>query len=96
VAELSPRFCEDLHVLKRYHDVEISNSGVWRILRRVDMSGLPPSRPLTGARRKQKRYERPIPGRLLQIDVEFIARLAASICSCPEAGWRSRGLSGVI
>ena len=27
--------------LKRYHDVEISQSGVWRILKRLDMNGLP-------------------------------------------------------
>ena len=29
--------------LKRYHDVEISQSGVWRILKRLDMSRLPSS-----------------------------------------------------
>ena len=28
--------------LKRYHDVEISQSGVWRILKRLDMTGYPP------------------------------------------------------
>jgi len=27
--------------LKRYHDIDISNSGVWRILKRVDLSRLP-------------------------------------------------------
>ncbi len=27
--------------LKRYHDVAISSSGVWRILKRLDMSRLP-------------------------------------------------------
>ena len=29
--------------LKRYHDVELSPSGVWRILKRLDMSRLPAS-----------------------------------------------------
>ena len=29
--------------LKRYHDVEISQSGVWRILKRLDMNRLPSS-----------------------------------------------------
>ena len=27
--------------LKRYHDIEVSNSGVWRILKRLDLSRLP-------------------------------------------------------
>jgi hypothetical protein len=27
--------------LKRYHDIEISQSGVWRILQRVNLSRLP-------------------------------------------------------
>jgi transposase len=27
--------------LKRYHDVEVSNSGVWRILKRLDLNRLP-------------------------------------------------------
>jgi transposase len=29
--------------LKRYHDIQISPSGIWRILRRLDMSRLPAS-----------------------------------------------------
>ena len=29
--------------LRRYHDVEISPSGVWRILKRLDMNRLPAS-----------------------------------------------------
>ena len=29
--------------LKRYHDVDISASGVWRILKKLDMSRLPTS-----------------------------------------------------
>jgi transposase len=28
--------------LKRYHDVEISKSGVWRILKRLNLSGQAP------------------------------------------------------
>ena len=27
--------------LKRYHDIDISSSGVWRILKRLDMNRLP-------------------------------------------------------
>ena len=29
--------------LKRYHDLELSPSGIWRILKRLDMSRLPAS-----------------------------------------------------
>jgi hypothetical protein len=29
--------------LKRYHDVTISTSGVWRILKRLDLNRLPTS-----------------------------------------------------
>jgi transposase len=29
--------------LKRYHDIEISQSGVWRILKRLEMNRLPSS-----------------------------------------------------
>lgn len=29
--------------LKRYHDVEVSRSGVWRILKRLDLNRLPAS-----------------------------------------------------
>ena len=37
--------------LKRYHDVEISTSGVWRILKRLDMNRLPASQ-------RHKRHDR--------------------------------------
>jgi transposase len=41
--------------LKRYHDVEISSSGVWRILRKLDMNRLPSSQRY---KRLDKRYVR--------------------------------------
>ncbi len=37
--------------LKRYHDIEISNSGVWRILKRLDLNRLPASQ-------RYKRHDR--------------------------------------
>jgi transposase InsO family protein len=64
--------------LKRYHDIEISNSGVWRILKRVDLSRLPAYQRYQRHDRKWKRYEKPQPGHAVQIDVKFIAPLAAS------------------
>jgi transposase len=47
--------------LKRYHDVEVSNSGVWRILKRLDLSRLQASQRYQRHDRKWKRYESPCP-----------------------------------
>jgi transposase len=64
--------------LKRYHDVEISPSGVWRILRRLDMSRLPASQRYRRHVDRWKRYEKPLPGHRVQVDVKFIAPLKGS------------------
>jgi transposase InsO family protein len=64
--------------LKRYHDIEISISGVWRILKRVDLSRLPASQRYQRHDRKWKRHEKPMPGHQVQIDIRFIAPLANS------------------
>jgi hypothetical protein len=64
--------------LERYHDVDISQSGVWRILKRVDLSRLPASQRYQRHDRKWKRYEKPMPGHAVQIDVKFIAPLSAA------------------
>ena len=44
--------------LKRYHDVDISVSGVWRILKRLDMNRLPSSKRFQRHERRWKRYEK--------------------------------------
>jgi transposase len=62
--------------LKRYHDIEISNCGVWRILKRVSLSRLPASQRYQRTDRKWKRYEKPQPGHAVQVDVKFIAPLS--------------------
>ena len=59
--------------LKRYHDVQVSNSGVWRILKRLDLNRLPASQRYKRHDRKWKRYEKPMPGHAVQVDVKFIA-----------------------
>jgi transposase InsO family protein len=59
--------------LKRYHDIEISESGVWRILKRLDMNRLPASQRYKTHDRRWKRYEKPLPGHQIQVDVKFIA-----------------------
>jgi transposase InsO family protein len=64
--------------LKRYHDVEVSPSGVWRILKRLDMSRLPASQRYRRHVDRWKRYEKPLPGHRVQIDVKFIAPLQGS------------------
>lgn len=61
--------------LKRYHDVAISPSGVWRILKRLQMNRLPASQRYRRHVDRWKRYERPLPGHRVQIDVKFIAPL---------------------
>lgn len=63
--------------LKRYHDVTISKSGVWRILKRLDMGRLPASQQYKHHDRRWKRYEKQLPGHRVQIDVKFIEPLAS-------------------
>jgi len=58
--------------LKRYHDIEISTSGIWRILKRLDMNRLPASQRHKRTATKWKRYEKQRPGHALQVDVKFI------------------------
>jgi transposase InsO family protein len=64
--------------LKRYHDVEISRSGVWRILHRLDLGRLPSSQRYKRHDRRWKRYEKPMPGHRVQVDVKFIDPLPGS------------------
>ncbi len=61
--------------LGRHHDVTISPSGIWRILKRLDMGRLPPSQRYRRHQDRWKRYEKPEPGHRVQVDVKFIARL---------------------
>lgn len=64
--------------LKRYHDITLSPSGIWRILKRLDMSRLPSSGRYRRQKERWKRYEKPEPGHRVQIDVRFIAPLPGS------------------
>lgn len=64
--------------LKRYHDIEISTSGVWRILKRLDMNRLPTSQRYKRHSQRWKRYEKPMPGHRVQVDVKFIEPLAGT------------------
>ena len=48
--------------LQRYHDITISTSGVWRILKRLDMNRLPASQRHKRHQQRWKRYEKQRPG----------------------------------
>ena len=57
--------------LKRYHDVEISSSGVWRILQRLGLGRLPANQRYKRRAQRWKRYEKQRPGHRVQIDVKL-------------------------
>lgn len=62
----------------RYHDIRIGHSGVWRILKRLDMNRLPSSQRYKRHDRRWKRYEKQLPGNRLQVDVKFIEPIGGS------------------
>jgi transposase InsO family protein/transposase-like protein len=64
--------------LARYHDIAISHSGVWRILKRLDLNQLPASQRYKRHDKRWKRYEKPLPGHRVQIDVKFIEPLPSA------------------
>lgn len=56
--------------LARYHDIKISDAGVYRILRRHNLNRLP-----RGTRVRKihtKRYNKQVPGHHIQMDVKFL------------------------
>ena len=59
--------------LYRYHEIQVSASGVWRILKRLDLSRLPASQRYKRHQDRWKRYEKPQPGHRVQVDVKFVA-----------------------
>jgi transposase InsO family protein len=61
--------------LKHYHDITISPSGVWNILKRLGISRLPSSQRYKRHKDRWKRYEKPLPGHRVQVDVKFIEPL---------------------
>ncbi len=59
--------------LSRYHDIQITASTIHRILQRLGMNKLPANQRYRSLKERFKRYEKPIPGHYLQIDVKFLA-----------------------
>jgi transposase InsO family protein len=74
--------------LKRYHDVQVSQSGVWRILKRLDLNRLPASQRYKRLDKRWKRYEKQLPGHQVQIDVKFVEPLKTA--ARPAAGRRTK------
>jgi transposase InsO family protein len=74
--------------LKRYHDVEVSQSGVWRILKRLDLNRLPASQRYKRLDKRWQRYEKQLPGHQIQIDVKFVEPLKTT--ARPAVGRRTK------
>jgi transposase InsO family protein len=58
--------------LLRYHRIKIHASTIHRILNRLGMNRLPANQKYRPVRERFKRYEKPIPGHYLQVDVKFL------------------------
>ncbi|MFF5085573.1 IS481 family transposase [Actinoplanes sp. NPDC000266] len=58
--------------LKRYHDITITSSAIYNILVRLGLNRLPASQRYKSREKRWKRYEKPLPGNRIQIDVKFI------------------------
>jgi transposase InsO family protein len=61
--------------LQRYHDITVSSSGVWRILKRLNINRLPYNQRYKSHETRWRRYEKPEPGHRLQVDVKFLERI---------------------
>ena len=59
--------------LKRYHDIVISPSGIWRILRRLELSRPPSSQRYKPHNSAGSATKKPLPGHAVQVDVKFTA-----------------------
>ncbi|MEY2230148.1 IS481 family transposase [Streptomyces sp. BF23-19] len=63
--------------LKRYHDIDIACSAVYRILKRLGLNRLPASQRYKRHDRRHTRYEKQLPGNRVRIDVKFIEPIGA-------------------
>lgn len=61
--------------LQRYHDTYLCSSGVWRILKKLQINRLPGNQRYKRHETRWKRYEKPEPGHRLQVDVKFLERI---------------------
>lgn len=61
--------------LKRYHDIQVNRSTVYRILKQLNINLLPASKRYRKHEDRWIRYEKPQPGHRLQVDVKFLERI---------------------
>jgi hypothetical protein len=61
--------------LKRFQQVSVARSSVHRILARHGMNRLPANQKHQSHRKRWQRYETPLPGHRLQLDVKFLERI---------------------
>lgn len=74
--------------LKRYHELDISSSSIWRILKRLELNRLPASARYKRLDKRWQRYEKQQPGHRLQIDVKFVEPLKSAVK--PAVGRRTK------
>jgi len=55
--------------LERYHDIHISRSGIWRILKKLQINRMPSNQ------RYKSHLEKPQPGHRIQVDVKFLENI---------------------
>ena len=61
--------------LKRYHDIMVSTTGVYRILKRLRMNRFPNHEGQKRYKERFRRYEKPLPGHRIQVDVKFLEKI---------------------
>lgn len=61
--------------LKRYHDIKIGIHCIWHILKLVQMNRLPSNQRYRRYKERFIRYEKPLPGHQIQIDVKFLEKI---------------------
>jgi len=64
--------------LKRYHDIHVCSSGVWRILKRLNMNRFPYNQRYKKHQERWKRCEKPEPGHRIQVDVKFLEKIPST------------------
>ena len=64
--------------LKRFHQMSVARSSVHRILGRHGLNRLPANQKHQPHRKRWQRYEKPLPGHRLQLDVKFLERIAGT------------------
>ncbi len=59
--------------LLRYHNVQLSGSTIWRLLKVAGVNRLPTNMRYRRREERYRRYEKPLPGHQIQMDVKFLA-----------------------